>query len=76
MLVLGNLFRDQLDRYGELEAIGERWNTVTSRLRADRVLVRNVDDPLLASLDPGAARVIGFGIDDPAAGLDRHGTCG
>ena len=69
VVVLGNLFRDQLDRYGELEAIGERWNAVTAGLRPDRALVRNVDDPLVASLDPGAARVIGFGIDDPAAGL-------
>ena len=24
-IVLGNLFRDQLDRYGELELIAERW---------------------------------------------------
>ena len=24
-IVLGNLFRDQLDRYGELETIAERW---------------------------------------------------
>ena len=68
-MVLGNLFRDQLDRYGELEAIGERWSGVTSQLGADRVLVRNVDDPLIASLDPGRARVIGFGIDDAGAGL-------
>ncbi len=69
IMVLGNLFRDQLDRYGELEAIGERWSGVTSQLGADRVLVRNVDDPLIASLDPGRARVIGFGIDDAGAGL-------
>ena len=69
VMVLGNLFRDQLDRYGELEAIAERWNDLTATLGSDRVLVRNVDDPLVASLDPGAARVIGFGIDDPAAGL-------
>ncbi len=69
VMVLGNLFRDQLDRYGELEAIAERWNDLTATLSSDRVLVRNVDDPLVASLDPGAARVIGFGIDDPAVGL-------
>ena len=24
-ILLGNLFRDQLDRYGELETIAERW---------------------------------------------------
>ena len=69
VVVLGNLFRDQLDRYGELEAIAERWSTLTASLPGDRVLVRNADDPLVASLNPGSARVIGFGIDDPAAGL-------
>ena len=26
-ILLGNLFRDQLDRYGELETIADRWAT-------------------------------------------------
>ena len=34
VVVLGNLFRDQLDRYGELEAIAERWSTLTASLPA------------------------------------------
>ena len=46
VMVLANLFRDQLDRYGELEAIVERWST---QLRAER-LVLNADDPLIADL--------------------------
>jgi lipid II isoglutaminyl synthase (glutamine-hydrolysing) len=69
VLVLANLFRDQLDRYGELEAIAERWSTLTSGLGESRVLVRNGDDPLVATLDPGRARTLAFGIDDPSAGL-------
>jgi UDP-N-acetylmuramyl tripeptide synthase len=69
VLVLGNLFRDQLDRYGELEMIGERWAAVTSGLGADRMLVRNGDDPLVASLPPGQARTLMFGIADASAAL-------
>ena len=69
VLVLGNLFRDQLDRYGELEMVGERWAAVTSGLGGDRVLVRNGDDPLVASLPAGQARAVMFGIGDASAAL-------
>jgi lipid II isoglutaminyl synthase (glutamine-hydrolysing) len=69
VLVLGNLFRDQLDRYGELELIGERWSRLAGDLPADRMLVRNGDDPLLGDLNAGRARTLAFGIADPGAGL-------
>jgi UDP-N-acetylmuramyl tripeptide synthase len=65
VLVLGNLFRDQLDRYGELEHVAERWRAVVAALPATTRLVVNADDPLVADLAadrPGAVR---FGIDDP-----------
>ena len=46
---LGNLFRDQLDRYGELELIAERWRETFARLPQTR-LVLNGDDPQLGEL--------------------------
>src|SRR5919197_3687785 len=46
-LLLGNLFRDQLDRYGELEIIAERWAEVVARAQRT-ALVLNADDPLVA----------------------------
>ena len=58
---LGNLFRDQLDRYGELELVAERWRSAVAGLPADAQLVVNADDPQL-SLFTGATT---FGIDDP-----------
>ncbi len=64
-LVLGNLFRDQLDRYGELETIGERWAALTRTLTA--TLVLNADDPLIADLGRGREGTIYFGIEDPTA---------
>src|SRR5205823_5161777 len=42
-LCLGNLFRDQLDRYGELELIAERWRAAVAEL-PDALLVVNGDD--------------------------------
>jgi len=62
---LGNLFRDQLDRYGELEHIAERWRAAVEELPPDAVLVANGDDPLVAALAEGREGAVLFGIDDP-----------
>ena len=48
LLVLGNLFRDQLDRYGELERLADEWADLVASL--DEGLVLNADDPLIADL--------------------------
>jgi len=63
---LGNLFRDQLDRYGELEHVAERWRDALSQLPTT-ALVANADDPQVGDLGrerrPGTRTV--FGVDDP-----------
>jgi UDP-N-acetylmuramyl tripeptide synthase len=64
-IVLGNLFRDQLDRYGELETIGERWAILVASLPT--TLVLNADDPLIADLGREHSDTLYFGIEDPAA---------
>ena len=65
MLVLNNLFRDQLDRYGELATIARSWRTAIAGLGPETTLVVNADDPTLADLAAGAAgRVITFGMED------------
>ena len=63
---LGNLFRDQLDRYGELEIVAERWRAMIPELPADSVLVVNADDPLVGDLASEHGRNVTFGVDDPA----------
>ena len=69
-VVLMNLFRDQLDRYGELEAIVERWGDLVAgrSLGPATTLVLNADDPALAHLGTEPHNVVLFGIDDPAVG--------
>src|SRR6188508_152630 len=63
-VLLGNLFRDQLDRYGELEHIAERWRTATAALPADTVLIVNGDDPQVGDLARDRAGAVAYGIDD------------
>jgi len=62
---LENLFRDQLDRYGELELVAERWRDAVARLPEETVLVVNGDDPQVGSLAEAHERSIVFGLDDP-----------
>jgi lipid II isoglutaminyl synthase (glutamine-hydrolysing) len=67
-VLLGNLFRDQLDRYGELEIIADRWAQIVNGLPGPTALVLNADDPLVADLGRHRdARY--FGVDDDALAL-------
>ena len=63
---LGNLFRDQLDRYGELERIAERWREAVRALPAGSQLVVNADDPQVGDLATERPETTTFGVDDPA----------
>jgi lipid II isoglutaminyl synthase (glutamine-hydrolysing) len=65
-LLLGNLFRDQLDRYGELETIADRWAAITTGRPG---LVLNADDPLVADLGRHAPDPVFFGVDDDRLAL-------
>ena len=64
-LCLGNLFRDQLDRYGELELVAERWRRAVAELADDTAVVVNGDDPQLGELARNRPGSIAFGLDDP-----------
>jgi UDP-N-acetylmuramyl tripeptide synthase len=67
VIVLSNLFRDQLDRFGELETIGERWANVVANATARLALC--ADDPLVAELGADAVAPLYFGIEDPRVAL-------
>jgi UDP-N-acetylmuramyl tripeptide synthase len=68
-MLLANLFRDQLDRYGELETIADRWAAVVGDLGAETHLALNADDPLIADLGRSSENVIYFGVEDPTVAL-------
>ena len=62
---LGNLFRDQLDRYGELELVAQRWREMARGLPAASTLVANGDDPQLGEIASQRPGSVVFGLDDP-----------
>jgi lipid II isoglutaminyl synthase (glutamine-hydrolysing) len=68
--LLANLFRDQLDRYGELELLADRWAELVAE-EADRGarFVLNADDPLVADLGRGREGVVYFGLEDDSQAL-------
>jgi lipid II isoglutaminyl synthase (glutamine-hydrolysing) len=74
LIVLGNLFRDQLDRYGEMEALADEWAKTVAARGARGGLVLNADDPLIADLGRDAEErpregVVYFGIEDASQAL-------
>jgi lipid II isoglutaminyl synthase (glutamine-hydrolysing) len=75
VIVLGNLFRDQLDRYGELDTIAERWGAAVGSGGPGEGarLVCNADDPLVADLGRERPDVIYFGVEDNSLALEGLG---
>lgn len=65
IVVLLNLFRDQLDRYGEVDAVAEKWlKTLKPFDNHTRILI-NADDPHLAFIGKNIlANVSYFGLQD------------
>jgi UDP-N-acetylmuramyl tripeptide synthase len=69
VVVVTNLFRDQMDRYFELDTLAKKIGEALAGLPATTILVLNADDPLVATLALGRdARTIFFGVDDPDVG--------
>jgi UDP-N-acetylmuramyl tripeptide synthase len=83
-IVFTNLFRDQLDRYGEVDTVAQSWRRALAQLPLDApplstkmergpggevTLVLNADDPAVAGLGRDAPhRVLYYGIEDASAG--------
>ena len=69
LVLLSNLFRDQLDRYGELELLAERWAGAVGRHAAGTRFALNADDPLVADLGRGIDGTVYFGVADDSQAL-------
>src|SRR3954468_4480815 len=69
LVLLSNLFRDQLDRYGELELLAERWAETVARHAAHTRFALNADDPLVADLGRSIDNVVYFGVEDDSQAL-------
>ena len=71
--ILGlNLFRDQLDRYGEVDTISRRWQEAIAPLPPDTRVILNADDPTLSHLGQQLPqKVLFFGLSEPELYLDE-----
>lgn len=63
-LVLMNLFRDQLDRYGEINAIVAKWKAAIDELPTSTQLILNADDPQIAYLGNKKKHASYFGVKE------------
>ena len=65
-VVVGNLFRDQLDRYGELELLAQTIQRALERLPEGGHAVLNADDPRVGEIGMSLPRPpLWYGLDDP-----------
>jgi UDP-N-acetylmuramyl tripeptide synthase len=71
VLLLHNIFRDQLDRYGEVHFVAGLWREAVASLPHGTTLVVNADDPLVSDIPSSGRRsgVITYGIDDASVGI-------
>ncbi|HUF52223.1 MAG TPA: MurT ligase domain-containing protein [Dehalococcoidia bacterium] len=70
-VLFSNLFRDQLDRYGEVETVAALWRKAVRDFPADLTLAINADDPAVASLsDAAVGTVILYGVEDTSQAGD------
>jgi len=69
VVVVTNLFRDQLDRYFEIDQLAKRIGDAVAELDPKTILVLNADDPIVAFLGTRhRGTVVYFGVDDPSVG--------
>jgi len=67
-----NLFRDQLDRYGEVDTISQRWAKAIAPLPLETIVIPNADDPTLSYMGQQLPqRVLFFGLREPKQYLDE-----
>jgi UDP-N-acetylmuramyl tripeptide synthase len=71
ILAVLNLFRDQLDRYGELAYTGKVIASAFGDLPQSGAVVLNADDPLVASLGRSAREAVYYGVEEPALDTGR-----
>ena len=72
VVLFTNLFRDQLDRYGEVEHVATVWRDAVLALGRSATVVLNADDPSVATIGQAAAgEVLVYGVEDTSRGIDR-----
>ena len=70
-----DLFRDQLDRYGEIDSIIKKWRDVFEKLSKNTTLILNADDPQVSYLGKNLkSKVMYFGLNENDQEIIEHGA--
>ncbi len=67
IIVLLNLFRDQLDRYGEVNTIAQNWQRAIEKLPLKTVFILNANDPTIAFLGNKRKNIFYFGLNEKSS---------
>lgn len=59
-IVLLNLFRDQLDRYGEVNTIAKKWQESLANASKQTILITNGDDPMLTFIGEKSGLAVSY----------------
>lgn len=72
IIVLLNLFRDQLDRYGEIDSVRKKWQTSLTKTPESTIFVLNADDPQISFIGKNLNRkTIYFGVEEKKLNLPQ-----
>jgi lipid II isoglutaminyl synthase (glutamine-hydrolysing) len=71
-VVVTNFFRDQMDRYGELDTVVEMVGSALRKAPENTTVILNADDPLVTSIAPEGKKTVYFGIESSQFDATSH----
>ena len=71
LICLLNLFRDQLDRYGEVDTTRQKWQKSLTEQNQGPTLILNADDPQIAFIGEKLKKTMYFGINQTEFNLPQ-----
>lgn len=72
-VIVTNFFRDQMDRYGEVDTVVRMVGDALEKAPRDTSVILNADDPLVSSIAPAGKRVLHYGIESSEVPADDEG---
>lgn len=71
-VLVTNFFRDQMDRYGELDTVVEMVGSALKKTPPTTTVILNADDPLVTSIAPDDKSIVYFGIESSEFDSEDH----
>ncbi|TCP52790.1 UDP-N-acetylmuramyl tripeptide synthase [Tumebacillus sp. BK434] len=71
-VVVTNFFRDQMDRYGELDTVVDMVGRALKKAPNNTTVILNADDPLVTSIAPEGKTVVYYGIESSQFDSESH----